>query len=259
MLMGVVIFVLGIAGLALFGVFIVKWRAGGFPFVWQGLPLDRGGPFVEAFAIYLFGMIAPALLASQLEGVSKYVFLPLPLVLLVLAIYWPRLRGIAKVEWKYALGLGMGKGFFKEALLGVLGWIAALPIIALGIGISVILSSLGDAPMNHPIEDILGDSRLALLAFFLAAVYAPISEELMFRGLLLSGLRARWSFWIAALFTSVIFAAVHPQGWAAIPVLASIALCLSFLRAWRGNMVAPMVAHAVHNGLLVSFMLLATG
>jgi hypothetical protein len=78
----------------------------------------------------------------------------------------------------------------------------------------------------------------------------------MFRGALFSHLRARVGWWVSAPVVSLIFAAIHPQGWVAIPVLGAIAMVLAGLREWRGSAIAPMVAHGVNNAVAVSVMIL---
>jgi membrane protease YdiL (CAAX protease family) len=57
----------------------------------------------------------------------------------------------------------------------------------------------------------------------------------------------------------VLFAAIHPQGWVGIPVLATIALVLATLREWRGSIVAPVVAHACVNGVTVTILVMMAG
>ena len=78
----------------------------------------------------------------------------------------------------------------------------------------------------------------------------------MFRGLFYRYLRARLSVVAAALVTGFVFAAVHPQGWTAIPALMAIGAWLAVLREWRGSIIAPMTAHALHNGVLVTALYL---
>jgi membrane protease YdiL (CAAX protease family) len=58
------------------------------------------------------------------------------------------------------------------------------------------------------------------------------------------------------LINSIIFAAIHPQGWLAIPALTVIAFNLSLIRQWRGSLIGPIVAHGVHNGILVTIAIL---
>jgi membrane protease YdiL (CAAX protease family) len=71
--------------------------------------------------------------------------------------------------------------------------------------------------------------------------------------------RARLPFIVAALLVAFIFAVIHPQGLAAVPALMGIAIVLAALREWRGSIVAPVVAHAINNGLILILLVLAIG
>ena len=88
-------------------------------------------------------------------------------------------------------------------------------------------------------------------SLLLAAVLAPLLEEALFRGALHRYLRGQFGFFASALITSVIFAALHPQGWMAIPALGAIGIGFSLLREWRDSLIAPMVAHSINNGALI--------
>jgi membrane protease YdiL (CAAX protease family) len=94
------------------------------------------------------------------------------------------------------------------------------------------------------------------LAFlgFLAAVWAPVVEETFFRGAFYSAWRQSGGRWVAGVGTGVIFAAVHPQGWTAIPALGAVGLVMALLREWRGSVIASMTAHALNNGTLFAVM-----
>jgi membrane protease YdiL (CAAX protease family) len=56
-----------------------------------------------------------------------------------------------------------------------------------------------------------------------------------------------------------VFAALHPQGWTAIPVLMSIAVVLGILREWRGSSIASMTAHALNNAAVTLVFALVAG
>ena len=58
---------------------------------------------------------------------------------------------------------------------------------------------------------------------------------------------------------SLIFAAIHPQGWAAIPALGALALVFAAVREWRGSLVAPMVGHFIQNFVVTTVMILMMG
>jgi membrane protease YdiL (CAAX protease family) len=53
----------------------------------------------------------------------------------------------------------------------------------------------------------------------------------------------------------VIFAGIHPQGLAGIPVLTAMGMVLAGIRLWRNSLVASMAAHALHNGVLVGALI----
>jgi membrane protease YdiL (CAAX protease family) len=62
-------------------------------------------------------------------------------------------------------------------------------------------------------------------------------------------------FLVSAVVSSFVFAAIHPQGWAAIPVLGAIAFVLAGIREWRGSIVGCVVAHALNNGVVTVMLL----
>ena len=73
----------------------------------------------------------------------------------------------------------------------------------------------------------------------------------MFRGSLFAHLRERWGWWGSALLVSLVFAIIHPQGFAGIPVLASLALVFAAIREWRGSILGCMMAHAMNNTIVL--------
>ena len=66
-------------------------------------------------------------------------------------------------------------------------------------------------------------------------------------------------FLFALIFNSFIFAVVHPQGYVAVPVLMAIAFGLTIAREWRGSLIPSMIAHGIHNGLVMLVLILAIG
>jgi membrane protease YdiL (CAAX protease family) len=81
----------------------------------------------------------------------------------------------------------------------------------------------------------------------------------MFRGMFLRHLTARFPRWVSVIVVSIIFAAIHPQGWTVLPALGSIGAVLAMIRLQRDSLVASMTAHAMNNSLLVAFLIFATG
>ena len=48
-----------------------------------------------------------------------------------------------------------------------------------------------------------------------------------------------------------LFAAVHPQGWVAIPALMALAYAFLLLREWRGTLIPAIIVHGMSNGLVM--------
>jgi len=64
---------------------------------------------------------------------------------------------------------------------------------------------------------------------------------------------------VARIVVSILFAAIHPQGWTAIPVLGAIGFVLAMIRIQRNSLVASMTAHALNNGMMLTVLILAAG
>ena len=189
---------------------------------------------------------------------GNYVLAALP----VLAVLWIRVRGVSWAEIRYGLGLHTGRGVVREALAGIVGYIAGLPLLAGAIARTFYLINRFGHPGSggHPLQNMPVETPAQIAQIFLlAAVMAPVLEETMFRGALLHHCRRWLPWWAAALLVAVVFAVIHPQGWFGVPALTCIAIVLAGIREWRGSIIGPMVAHALHNGTLVLLMVMMNG
>lgn len=151
---------------------------------------------------------------------------------------------------------------FTKSMIGVGGFLANLPIIVV---LVVIISPLqGSMPEpTHPLNETLGASPgelVILLAFLAAAVGAPLLEEITFRGLLFPALnRLLNSVWGAILLQGFLFAAIHPQGPLAWPMLAAVGSMAAFLAHKTGSLVPAIAMHAAHNAAILTFSTLVLG
>jgi len=245
---GVVLLILG----------IMQWRSGKLQLTMARSSREHGGVLVEGFAIYLaLFLFLPWLLHFVPTKLPRWAGYGPALVALFIGMTWPLVRGMQRPLWREAVGLHRGQGWLSEMGAGVLGWLAALPLLVVGmIAASWIMKLTGDFP-SHPIVDVFAGDRWAKLgAIVLAVVWAPISEELMFRGLLFPGLAA-WLRWLLGILTGAfVFAVIHPQGWAGVPAIMALAGTFSLLRMWRQSLIAPMTAHALNNGIMCAMMIL---
>lgn len=97
------------------------------------------------------------------------------------------------------------------------------------------------------IEDLLSGGFV--YAFFFIVVFPAVTEEILFRGFILSGLRANAGKWPAIIICSLLFAFLHldplKMVFTLIPGFAITAV------AWKTrSLVLPILMHFVHNGIL---------
>lgn len=89
----------------------------------------------------------------------------------------------------------------------------------------------------------------------MAVSVAPLVEELLFRGVLLSALLQRWGSGAAILLSSLLFALLHVPGlnWQliALPDLLLLALALAWLRLRSGSIWPGVLAHGTYNLMAV--------
>ncbi|MEO7811277.1 MAG: CPBP family intramembrane glutamic endopeptidase [Usitatibacter sp.] len=83
-------------------------------------------------------------------------------------------------------------------------------------------------------------------SLLVAGVLAPLTEELVFRGLLYRAWEAQWGWFTAMLASSALFAAYHPNP---MPVFVA-GIFYACLYRRTGSIWAPIVAHAAFNILM---------
>jgi len=89
-------------------------------------------------------------------------------------------------------------------------------------------------------------TRVALGA--VTILLAPVAEEILFRGILYSWIKQTGYPRLALWGNALLFAAVHENLMTFLP-LAVLALALTFLYEKTNNLLAPITAHAVFNGM----------
>ncbi|MCP4136453.1 MAG: CPBP family intramembrane metalloprotease [bacterium] len=206
---------------------------------------DKGIAFFEAFILYL-----GILLIMQIFGDSRpRAYTLIIYCLMPLTLLWILLRGESRKQLMRGIGFVRGKGIIREMISGIIGYLAGMPIVIGGAIITFVLTELTGIYPVHPIVYTVENSggiQLVLLVAF-ASVIGPIMEEVFFRGNFYYYLRGRFGIIFSAGITGLMFAAIHPQGILAIPVLMAIGINLALLREWRGSLIASMTAHGFSN------------
>ena len=234
------------------------------------IPVTRHGVYAETFAIWLLLMLLLQVLAGFLvdllpmEGLGLLASI-MAFFLSLTVLAWPVFRGI---EWRMVRqDIGLERPRLLDIPTGIASWSMALPFLLMGaimtFGLTLLVQFLtNETPQPaHPAQQAaMNASGWELFQLFLlASVAAPVVEEIMFRGVLFSHLRGAMRRWavplgivLSATISSVIFAAIHPQGFVFIPPLAGLGIGFCIAREWRGSVVPAMVAHGVSNGIVMS-------
>jgi len=182
-------------------------------------------------------------------GLAQYVVL---VGLIWLLIRAKGARGLAD--------LGVGRPVWRDLRFVGLGIVAAIAInLAVAPPVSLwSRAGYGSQQVGEQLKHASGPVILAL--GLIVVVAAPISEELLFRGVVLrSGLR-RWSPVVAVLVAGLSFGAFHLVDLDTLPSLAGLAAfgCLSGVVAVRTGRLAPSIAMHMGFNLLGAVALLAS-
>jgi membrane protease YdiL (CAAX protease family) len=155
------------------------------------------------------------------------------------------------------IGLGR-RPVGKDVVRGLLGFAAYFAILVV---VNAVLSQIFPE-LNKEQQDvgfnILNTPLDKMLALFSLVILPPLGEEILVRGFLFSGLRAKLKFLPAALITSLMFGLAHLQlgsgtavVWAAGIDTFLLSLVLVYLREKSGVLYAGMLVHALNN--LIAF------
>ena len=138
----------------------------------------------------------------------------------------------------------------QPLLAGTITFLISIPLISgLGLGWKTLLEWFGYSTGEQDMIDLFrnaDDPALLVFMIVLAAVIAPITEELIFRAGLFRYLRTRVSRGFALVIPALLFALLHGNLAAFVPLFA---LGMFFALAYErtGRIAVPMIAHALFN------------
>ena len=255
-----------LAGVMLFLLLLRQWRRGVLPFdataaaarlqarPWRAV--DAGLLLFAIFLPQIHGRLAqlgapagePAAAASSgvlLSIASQLLYYALLLTAVLLAARHTGMGighalGVARATWKPAVRTGL-----------VLG-LATLPLmVLLSAALACVLPVLGLPHERQAVFDMLADPGLGAgtraLLIFGAIAAAPLAEEAVFRGVVFPALLRGRQLLFALLLVNALFALLHLNAAAFLPLLA-IGFCFSAGMLATGSLVTPIVMHAIFNG-----------
>lgn len=236
-------------------------------------PTPGGSIYLEMLAVFLFafillklaiGLIAAALGPDADTGTLMTIALiaqwPVALV-----AFWPLLRGVSLAEHARRVGWTRGKGIIREIGAGIFGYLAGLPLLVVAFVITVLAMFLQQAietamgkeptPPSNPILELATSGGLVpFLLFALATIWAPFTEETIFRGSLFRHLRSRRGMLISAMISALFFGLIHPYSVVLMLPVITLGFNFALMREWRGSLIAPITAHALHNGMIMTLV-----
>jgi hypothetical protein len=174
-----------------------------------------------------------------------------------LCLLWVYLRGVTWTDMLHDLGLHKGSGIFKEVAVGVGAACAVLPVESFANRFIYALTESGDAhagPVTAPPSMFQVPDETTWVLMWVSTLggvlWAPVVEEIFFRGALQRWLRVRLSWLPTVIIVSIVFGAYHPYTLSGLLSVGFAGVGMGMVREWRKCLIAPMVMHAIHNGMI---------
>ena len=126
-------------------------------------------------------------------------------------------------------------------------------LIVLNVIINLVTVWLGREPMMF-MDNLAESAHPRWLLVLAMVVFAPIYEEVIFRGFMWTGLASsKLGMWGASVLTSILFAVIHMQyGVVELLGIFCLAMLFSYGRIISGSLLLPVVLHMMNNGLAMA-------
>jgi len=166
-----------------------------------------------------------------------------------------------RLDWYAAFG--RPRGLRREGTVAAAGYAAMLPaVFVLTILVHAMLRATNLPTRPQAVLTVFSAEGMPLwlriLLIVTAVVTAPLAEEILFRGILLPVLLKRWGACGAILLSSAVFAALHGNLTAFLPLMAaSIAFSAGY--AATGSIWTPILMHGIFNASSLALLLAAGG
>lgn len=230
------------------------------------------GVVMSVFGIWIFTQLiisflvtnAPFMFKWQDSTVTPYFSAVISALITIVAILL-----VAKKYFDASIkGFGLDiKTLWDDIRLGLVNYLAIFPVVIL---LTILVDFIGNLvagpdfrmPNHSLIEMIEGDIPIwiTIFAISLAAVVAPIVEELLFRGILQNYMFSLTGKpWLSIFITSLLFAMVHgftlKYHW---PALFVLSCCMGYAYAKSGSLFRSMLVHTAFNSVSVASALITT-
>jgi uncharacterized protein len=229
------------------------------PFRWRRPDLLVFGIFflatvslLPAIAFFVFRFFQPGLEVKDLSGVQLILIQALMDFVLVAFIFFlvkilhgrPVLRTL---YWIRGPGLTVGRMIAAGALLAVT---------------VLLVSSFLPTPSDTPLEKLLTTTSALGLFVVFGIAFAPLLEEIIFRGFLFTGLADVYGSKIAVPVTAILFAALHVSqlrgNLPAVAIIFLVGYVLTVVRQRSGSLIPSVIMHTAYNAMIFGISALFT-
>lgn len=210
------------------------------------------GNVLGAPALLLPGALEAAQSGRALPSASLVVAMLATQLALLVVLGWRIVRpGVITFE---AMGLTL-RNVERQLNLGLIGGVA---IFCLAIVVGLLMRGLGVQQTQMQMFESLRQVPLGvfLIVLLVTAVLAPVAEESFFRGYIFTALRGRYGRPLAYVGSALLFAAIHFNLPALVPILL-MAVGLTYLYDRSGSVVPGIIAHGINNGFALVILRLA--
>ena len=129
-------------------------------------------------------------------------------------------------------------------------------LLLLGLGLVnewVLRILLGHSPPSPWDSAVAMPGAAKMVFLFFGGVGAPIAEEIFFRGYLFGAFRRAGHVWFGMCASAILFGGVHFSDSYNVPGICLFGFVLAWLYHRTGSLLAPIVAHAVNNSLVIAW------
>lgn len=179
----------------------------------------------------------------------------LDLIIFFLLAYWLYIN--CKQNFK---ALGIEKiSLWRNIRLGFFSYFAFFPVLFFLVQYSVKFIEHRGVPFTpQPILFFLlmeQNPYILLLAVLFIVLIGPITEELLFRGLLYTSLKKAIGVYQAMFISAIFFSLLHMNIMGFLPIL-GLGLLFAYIYEKTGSLTSAITMHIIHNSFMLSFLII---
>lgn len=188
---------------------------------------------------HMVDLLTPALAVGTITGAVA-------MIAATLALARPYLREVSST------GVGWSRGSWRSLLLAALvGLVVSSSFVLL---VAIMEPDIADAELGPIARLAEQDERIRWIWAVIAVLVAPVTEELLFRGVLFSGLARSWGIKVSAVLVSLVFILFHLAEtlayWPSIIAVGILTVGTIGSRIMTNRLGPPIAMHLAYNTVL---------